>query len=132
MKDGNLLLECCILQECSHYASIQPAELAAAQPSEGLEEGSGCVDNDNEPISGFKENCLASDDSTPQHKVVEGLLVWQNMRSPKITREFTRDPYRLIFCALLKKNSRQKTQESRNSRKKTSNSSQKKFGSDEN
>ena len=78
MKVGTLLLECCILQECSYYSSIQPTELAAAdQPSEALEEGSGLVDNDNEPISGFKENCLASDlYSTPQAKVVEGLLVW--------------------------------------------------------
>lgn len=72
MKVGNLLLECCILQECSYYASIQPTELAAAaQPSEGLEEGNGLVENDNEPISGFKENCLASDYSTPQDKLVE-------------------------------------------------------------
>ena len=81
MKDGTLLLECCILQECSYYASIQPTELAAAaQPSEGLKEGNGLVENDNEPISSFKENCLAIDYSKPQDKLVEevshGLSVW--------------------------------------------------------
>ena len=71
VEEGNLLLECCILQECSYYPSIEPTVLPAVQPSEGLEEKNSSVDNDNEPISGLKENCLSNDYSTPQENVVE-------------------------------------------------------------